>query len=617
MVSNIKSDYSLIQTAQKLTDFYKRLKSEQHDRAQRHLKKQLVEKIKQIERSVKELPEGTHYLSDITHTTSQFKELLARLEEKPTLFIMGEGNVGKSTVINALLGKPIAKMKFEPMTWKIDVYRKQDQKGIYALTKNQKVIHYPDKQAAICFFEAEESKRTDSIDAIHHLIQEKTNLVWKAAKEVPYSIIKEKLDSYKEKVWKQHLYQSDIVEAHWPISDNTLLENFKLVDTPGLEQNRFSDYLEETMIHYFDEADVIIWVLDMNKLASETTQTYQKDIQKKRAIALLNRCDLVHTEEETSAVLNQAKYLYGDTFKSIIPFSATLALKGHLKKDQDLLDKSHYHQLVDEIHHHFLADIKRIKNQNIREAAQHEQDSLQGVIAYALEKLNTQTKLHLADLEEIKQIYETLTSESLKTFEDILLNEKQQLKDSVAQFIDSLLRKESFILYDEVQVFLIDYIHQNDIILFLTKLIDTLAKLRQEHAPKKYAIKESLLRELIDHFNFKSYFNQIADELEDNHLFQKFVRKIMIKRYLLEVGEKLNQSIKKALDKLEVDLKEQVKLGIWQELMGVLEQKQLQFDTLYGNDKRRIDQNYAFKMIQSIIENPIKEATLIDFIKGE
>lgn len=617
MVSNLKNQITLTQTAQKLSTFYKKLKSEQSERDRIHLKKQLTDKIKQIDHTIETLPEGTHYLIDIIKTNQALKELLERLDEKPTLFVMGEGNVGKSTVINALLGKPIAKMKFEPLTWKIDVYRKQDQKGVYAITQNQKIIHYLNTETAMLFFDEQEAKRAASIDYISNLIQEKTKLAWQAAKNVPYPVIKEKLEAYKDKVWKKHLYHSDILEAHWPIKDNKLLENFRIVDTPGLEQNRFSNALESSMQHYFDEADVIIWVLDMNKLAAETTQTYQQAIQKKRAIALLNRCDLVQTEAEIKAVINQSYTLYGNTFKSILPFSATLALKGQVDKNPKLLERSHYNQLLYQIQDHFLSDIKSIKNQNILEAAQKEQLTLRTIIDYALDKLTVQTKLHFSELEEIKKVYKTLELESLETFDNILLNEKQQLKDSIRQFINHLLLEEDFILYDEVQLFLVDYIKQNDIVLFLKKLIEQTTKLRQDYAPKKYAVQESLLNELIDNFNFKSYFNQIADTLEDENTFQKFVKKLLIKRYLLEIGEKLKNSLKTALDKLEVDLKAQIELGIWQELMGVLEQRQLNFDTLYGDDKRRVDQTYAFKMIQSITHESIQKATLVNYIKGE
>ncbi|ETI89662.1 MAG: hypothetical protein Q612_NSC00138G0002, partial [Negativicoccus succinicivorans DORA_17_25] len=37
------------------------------------------------------------------------------------ILIMGNGNVGKSTLLNALVGKEVAKTNLLPTTWKIDV----------------------------------------------------------------------------------------------------------------------------------------------------------------------------------------------------------------------------------------------------------------------------------------------------------------------------------------------------------------------------------------------------------------------------------------------------------------------------------------------------------------
>ena len=54
--------------------------------------------------------------------SNDFKELYDNFDDKLMIFIVGNGNVGKSTLLNSLVGKEVAKTNFLPTTWKIDVY---------------------------------------------------------------------------------------------------------------------------------------------------------------------------------------------------------------------------------------------------------------------------------------------------------------------------------------------------------------------------------------------------------------------------------------------------------------------------------------------------------------
>ena len=62
------------------------------------------------------------YLQKLQNEYSVIEELANQLDEKFSLFIMGSGKNGKSTLINALLGQKKAAVNILPKTWKIDIY---------------------------------------------------------------------------------------------------------------------------------------------------------------------------------------------------------------------------------------------------------------------------------------------------------------------------------------------------------------------------------------------------------------------------------------------------------------------------------------------------------------
>ena len=58
-----------------------------------------------------------------------------RKSDKKMILIVGDGNVGKSTLLNALVGEEVAKTNYLPTTWKIDVYSPE-------LSKDNAIIKY-------------------------------------------------------------------------------------------------------------------------------------------------------------------------------------------------------------------------------------------------------------------------------------------------------------------------------------------------------------------------------------------------------------------------------------------------------------------------------------------
>jgi hypothetical protein len=59
----------------------------------------------------------------------KYTDLSKSLNDSFMLFIVGMGNYGKSTLINALLEQPAAETDVLPKTWKIDVFRNDLEQG--------------------------------------------------------------------------------------------------------------------------------------------------------------------------------------------------------------------------------------------------------------------------------------------------------------------------------------------------------------------------------------------------------------------------------------------------------------------------------------------------------
>jgi len=71
------------------------------------------------------------YLFSLSNQLSHIESMCKSLEEPFSIFIVGKGKFGKSTLINALLMDNKAEIDIVPKTWKIDVFKKGNEtKGI-------------------------------------------------------------------------------------------------------------------------------------------------------------------------------------------------------------------------------------------------------------------------------------------------------------------------------------------------------------------------------------------------------------------------------------------------------------------------------------------------------
>ncbi len=323
-----------------------------------------------INRKIENLTALTSSLEPLA-TGSLFNELLELMQDKIIelknmeeslykpflLFVVGMGKYGKSTLVNALLSRELADVGVLPKTWKIDIFEKADQSSKDIIVE---IVHKDShhkimaESEARVYLQNEEQKREET---------EADTLRIFNANESKFATLEEK-EQYKAYLAKKSVYQSEVKEVIWRIpSQDTILDDFRIVDTPGLTQDLLGDTKQSINDYYF-KADGIIWLLDATTISSKMTQELIRSVISKtgiegtinNSIAVLNRIDQVYSQqgdEGVQEVLTQAQKIYGNIFKKIIPFSAKKAWLGVSTKDQNALDQSNLSSLLHYINSEF------------------------------------------------------------------------------------------------------------------------------------------------------------------------------------------------------------------------------------------------------------------------
>lgn len=156
-----------------------------------------------------------------------------RLEnEKMNVLVVGEFSRGKSTFINAIVGKQILPSSVNPTTATINI--------LEGNKLNNMIIHYRDKD-------------NETLD-------------------LPNEKLKNFLESY---VTVKNDTVNDIEKVELNVSGNLEAWNCILVDTPGV--NDLDEAREEVTFKYLNEADACIVLLDSQQPLSESERRFIKD----------------------------------------------------------------------------------------------------------------------------------------------------------------------------------------------------------------------------------------------------------------------------------------------------------------------------------------------------
>lgn len=468
----------------------------------------IINIIDNMSKSINKSDDNSSYqvLSKIKYEIESNLESLQELLNPFLLFVVGSGNYGKSTVINALLEDTFIKTKDLPNTWKLDLFYKSD---------NEKIeIIYNDKKTELV-----------SIDEGFELLNKEEERFRKSRRKV-FKLLNEyklnnnvnvkELKKYKKNLEKKYLYISNIVEVRYYLKKDGILDDFTIVDTPGLNQV-LSKRMINSIDNYYLKSDGIIWIIDAQNIISKKSSDLILDIDKinksynikKNMILVVNKMDIVNKNNSINSykIKIKVKELYRNMFDDIVFLSAKNAVDGISKDDNELIDKSNIRILRSSINKYFkktseLNQVKsKYKNLNIMSEKimkiieVYKRDLYKDISIYNKsrfdlnEKINEHKKYVINLLIDIKnksyykEIYISEIEKRLKEIEIICNNELNKLYEQT--YKEANLKKYSISIPNSFNI----YFTKNKNIVIDYKLLKALNRTDKEVSSKDKILK--------------------------------------------------------------------------------------------------------------------------------
>lgn len=404
------------------------------------------------------------FLRELSYIETELIELHENIDDKILIFIIGNGNVGKSTLLNALVGDEVAKTNSLPTTWKIDVYSPEVQ-------KDQAIIKYLDgSRRTVAFTEAKkivlsEEEKTKRTKELCNQEFKKVARMYK---------LKQERDEIKKMLADKYQYTSNITEVIWPVEKNWLLEHCHLVDTPGLNQNLEHLYQQGGIQDYYHKADGVLWLLDGATIAAANSQNMYQRLQDElksvggvrgNIIGVINRMDIVKKnggEQAVKQVIQDANKMFDGKFHNIIDISAYEGFVGIKTKCQTQIESSGILKLQDQIREIFLSKSEILKNQAKTQGLNKLINCATNLIDSYSDEIISYEKIYNEKLEKVNELSQKLYQEfesDIKSFFDHYLGE---VNSRIEIYTDSLLdgKGKEFIQSQIYQ--LDDFIHDRD-----------------------------------------------------------------------------------------------------------------------------------------------------------
>lgn len=296
--------------------------------------------------------------------------------------VMGEFSTGKSTFINALVGKYVAEVDVIPTT--------------AVITK----ISYGEEEKLIIHYKNGKIEQGD-LDEISKITSEKQETLSDLHKKIDY------------------------VDYKLPL---TILKSINIIDSPGL--NAVKESHTEATKRFIEKADAVIWVFSaQNPILASELDEMNLLMPRLKPIAIINKMDLIDPEEDDpDELLEDIENKLGNNVVKVIGISAEQAYEGIVNNNYDLKETSNIDRVFDEISNGILPNKEEYKIESFY-------DNFSGWLYNYGEKLAA-LKQHNALKKKYKyQLY--------KTNEQVIDNLYSKLKDVYIPVINNSSEKES------------------------------------------------------------------------------------------------------------------------------------------------------------------------------
>ena len=319
-----------------------------------HLLAAITERLGALPQRVGGLP-----LEDLPEALEASIAARERLARPLTIAIMGEFSAGKSTFVNAWLGRSLAPMGALPTTCTINVFRRGG--------SGHARIHRRDG-------------RVEQVDA---------------------SQVAAYLGGLDE-VAAAEIRHVEIERGDAGRGDATL------VDTPGL--NALDPYHEQVAREFIAEADAVVWIFSATRGAGDSERDLLDELREdgRRVLGVLNKADIL-SPAERDEMSSYLRGRLGEVLVEVVPMSAKAALEQREEADDgedpgEAVSEGDLMQPVEAaLETHFLANARELKAEVVRRRVREALGAALVGVEAAAERLEARSALVPApDIVEIR-----------------------------------------------------------------------------------------------------------------------------------------------------------------------------------------------------------------------